>query len=716
MLQQLAQGNGLEWEITPNTSLEELQSGIHAMARKGAAIRLISHQYELNKLTEAVFLLGSANLGFQRAAFRGIQRLNLSWDQATKVPTFASFVADQGSIKPVAAREFLFTQNMSQEEFQAQIGRAKATGYQLDFSNSKFNAAGQLQSLYVISPEFVSVHWDNFEEDQGSLLTLFGHQEQLLGLNLESAKVTLNAANNIAEAVIKEDPVEEIVEEENFVLEVRTNFKMTDPNSDFSASGGGLRYIMRDPDLTQEELPVPPPIVEEIHEEPIRIELDIKEHEVGGSKAKPLAFLSPNKGKKVPLIVINGKPYPNREKGLKALQALDPTKIKYVQVWKKGQKAHLYGDYPHGVVEIIMKGYMPEVKVGEKPVVKPIEKEIASPFKSGLKPGLVFVMIDGKPFEYREGKPFSVAFKVIKEKGWKEIGAIVIREPGSKAGSPLATDVPVVHLLTPEYEELYFAREKANDQTRIRLRNGKPGEPLYVIDGIPMKAEGLKQVEPNEIEMVSVLKNQAATAIYGSSGENGVVIISTKNNTEKGHEWEPNLEEGEIMFIVDGKEHKAHSFAELQISMEDIAYIQPLKLEDIAYIQPLKKEIARERYGLEQAVAITTLSSMGLPHHKDDPKKPSVGATPFLERVELKVYPNRVQDKAQIEFSLPESAPLGLRILDMQGKTVDILAEEKAEAGPKRYTWSTQGKADGTYLVQLRIGNEVTAKRIVVKK
>ena len=83
-------------------------------------------------------------------------------------------------------------------------------------------------------------------------------------------------------------------------------------------------------------------------------------------------------------------------------------------------------------------------------------------------------------------------------------------------------------------------------------------QPLYIVDGIPygtdpngVPASGandgqnqsqnpLSMLNPNEIEKIEVLKDASATAIYGSRGANGVVIITTK----KGKEGKPKVEVG----------------------------------------------------------------------------------------------------------------------------------------------------------------------------
>lgn len=57
-------------------------------------------------------------------------------------------------------------------------------------------------------------------------------------------------------------------------------------------------------------------------------------------------------------------------------------------------------------------------------------------------------------------------------------------------------------------------------------------DPLYVLDGVPFTG-GLNSVNPADIESVTVLKDAAATAIYGSRGANGVILINTKSGKGK---------------------------------------------------------------------------------------------------------------------------------------------------------------------------------------
>jgi len=94
--------------------------------------------------------------------------------------------------------------------------------------------------------------------------------------------------------------------------------------------------------------------------------------------------------------------------------------------------------------------------------------------------------------------------------------------------------------------------------TRVRIRGASSllgsNQPLYVVDGVPVVAEGnipangnivntdlirqglsspLNNINPSDIESMTVLKDASATAIYGSRAANGVVIITTKKGSVK---------------------------------------------------------------------------------------------------------------------------------------------------------------------------------------
>lgn len=67
---------------------------------------------------------------------------------------------------------------------------------------------------------------------------------------------------------------------------------------------------------------------------------------------------------------------------------------------------------------------------------------------------------------------------------------------------------------------------------KIRVRGGMSitgdNTPLYIVDGIQVE-NGLSAISPQDIQSIDVLKDAAATAIYGARGGNGVIIITTKS-------------------------------------------------------------------------------------------------------------------------------------------------------------------------------------------
>ncbi|TPG42258.1 vWA domain-containing protein [Flavobacterium pectinovorum] len=58
-------------------------------------------------------------------------------------------------------------------------------------------------------------------------------------------------------------------------------------------------------------------------------------------------------------------------------------------------------------------------------------------------------------------------------------------------------------------------------------------EPLYILDGIPVKSEQFAKINPNDVQDVKVLKDKDATSIYGNKASNGVVLIDTKSGIYK---------------------------------------------------------------------------------------------------------------------------------------------------------------------------------------
>lgn len=79
------------------------------------------------------------------------------------------------------------------------------------------------------------------------------------------------------------------------------------------------------------------------------------------------------------------------------------------------------------------------------------------------------------------------------------------------------------------------SNERPGEMGQIRVRGNRSllasNSPLYVVDGVPLSSGGIEFINPKDIATMDVLKDASATAIYGSRGANGVIIVTTKRGS-----------------------------------------------------------------------------------------------------------------------------------------------------------------------------------------
>ncbi|MEO8622116.1 MAG: SusC/RagA family TonB-linked outer membrane protein [bacterium] len=85
--------------------------------------------------------------------------------------------------------------------------------------------------------------------------------------------------------------------------------------------------------------------------------------------------------------------------------------------------------------------------------------------------------------------------------------------------------------------EIVANNNEPGTSMQVRIRGVRSltasNEPLYVVDGIPISG-GIQDFNPQVIETIDVLKDASATAIYGSRGANGVILVTTKKGIQDG--------------------------------------------------------------------------------------------------------------------------------------------------------------------------------------
>ncbi len=124
--------------------------------------------------------------------------------------------------------------------------------------------------------------------------------------------------------------------------------------------------------------------------------------------------------------------------------------------------------------------------------------------------------------------------------------------------------------------------QPGKDVATIRIRGVgtlNNNDPLVLIDGI---AFSLSDINPNEIETISVLKDAASTAVYGSRAANGVILITTKK----------------------GKKNEAYKVEyNTYMGIEQPTYLPDVEWDPIKYMEYKNKALVNEGKAIEYAVA-----------------------------------------------------------------------------------------------------------------
>ena len=83
----------------------------------------------------------------------------------------------------------------------------------------------------------------------------------------------------------------------------------------------------------------------------------------------------------------------------------------------------------------------------------------------------------------------------------------------------------------PGVQVISSSGDPASNESTIRIRGigsmSASNSPLIIVDGMPFDGS-ISDINPNDVESMSVLKDASASAIYGARGANGVILISTK--------------------------------------------------------------------------------------------------------------------------------------------------------------------------------------------
>lgn len=160
---------------------------------------------------------------------------------------------------------------------------------------------------------------------------------------------------------------------------------------------------------------------------------------------------------------------------------------------------------------------------------------------------LIFSFIGFKPVEEVLNNRSTVSITLTDDN--QQLNEVVVVGYGTQVKKDLTTAVVAVSSKDIQNQPITNPLQAIQGRAagvQVSSQSGKPGagisisirgntsitgsnSPLYVIDGITSRDAGF--LNPNDIESMTILKDASAAAIYGSSGANGVVIITTKKGS-----------------------------------------------------------------------------------------------------------------------------------------------------------------------------------------
>ncbi len=245
--------------------------------------------------------------------------------------------------------------------------------------------------------------------------------------------------------------------------------------------------------------------------------------------------------------------------------------------------------------------------------------------------------------------------------------------------------------------------EGFNASTDSSIGKTQEVKPLFLVDGI--EVDGMDNLDPDNIESVSVLKDASATSLYGEKGKNGVVLVTTKASKA--------FETGDKTVIVDGKIYDGN--------------INDIPTDEISSIAVLKgKEATSKLYGENAKNSAIIINTKTKYNSGVDDKKPLI----LLDGEEFKGTMDELRNEnmASIDVVKGENAIklYGLKAQNgaiiiktnaYEGVLITPLQFRKFIAGEIKYPEDAQkGNIQGTVKLWADVGHDGKITSIYDKK
>jgi TonB-dependent SusC/RagA subfamily outer membrane receptor len=192
------------------------------------------------------------------------------------------------------------------------------------------------------------------------------------------------------------------------------------------------------------------------------------------------------------------------------------------------------------VLQVITDTAKPTEKLKLKTIIDTsISRADTIVIKDDIKQALI--IIDGKTVSWEEMKNLKpddlIAINVLKGEKTESYGpagkkGVILIQTKFAANQPISkiAPPPPPHIAPPPPPHIDPPPPPADRAPIVGTKT-----PLYVINGVPVQKNSnnpLQNINPNDIESISILKDKSAVSLYGKEGEDGVVLITTKTGSK----------------------------------------------------------------------------------------------------------------------------------------------------------------------------------------
>lgn len=277
-------------------------------------------------------------------------------------------------------------------------------------------------------------------------------------------------------------------------------------------------------------------------------------------------------------------------------------------------------------------------------------------------------------------------------------------------------------IIVDEEEEIEIDIETEEISPKIRIRSTTSLDkknPLYILDG--KKFEGdLKEINPNNIKSIEVIKDANAVNIYGKEGENGVIIITSKKKV-KDKIVEVEIEETEliddlVMVLEDGD----HVIIREGIYKNPLVILDGVPLgnkndnedfkimidpDNIESVDVLKGTKATALYGtraMDGVIIIKTKTKIDQEVEVEYLDEDAGNEDTF----EARLYPNPFQNQAKLEFELEEAEKVTISLIDIRNQSVKTILDKHLSGGKHQIKLGSEQLDSDFYLIQIQRGNK----------